>query len=480
MLVRIFPRPLCSFLIILHDYALNNRTFELGNDSIQRLLIRYSTPAMVAMFVSSMYNLVDTIFVGYGAGTLALAALAVSWPVQMVVVAIGMAVGIGTASVVSRSLGANDRARAERVAGTSFAVIGLVSVCMTVLGFLFLRPLLRMFGATDAIMPHAVDYISVIFLGNFFLACSISANSVARAEGAARVAMTSMILGAIVNAALDPVFIFALKMGIRGAAIATVIANVSTFIFLCWYFLSGRSALRIKRADLRPNLKELPEIVTIGSATFFSMVVGSLMAIPVNALIVHYGSDVHLAIVGVANRCMMFFFLPIFGLTQGLQPIIGFNFGAGKLQRVTEAVRIASAYATILSALAFIILMFGTRPVLRVFSPDAALIAEGVPIVRILIICMPFVGFQMVGGSFFQALGRARPAFVLTLSRQVLVLLPLIFILPLFFGLNGLWSSFPMADFVSTVLTASWVTVAIRELTRDSLTVTAVVDDAPA
>ena len=443
---------------------MNDRMNELGNESINRLLIKYSTPAVIAMFVNSMYNLVDTIFVGYGAGTMALAALAVSWPVQMVVVAIGMAVGIGTASVVSRSLGAGDHERAERVAGTSFITITVISLSLTIFGLAFLRPLLRLFGATDAIMPHAVDYLSVIFIGNFFLACSISANNIVRSEGAARMAMSSMILGALVNVILDPIFIFGFDMGIKGAAVATVIANICTFTFLCWYFLTGRSALHIKRRHLIPDFAELPEVAKIGSATFFSMVVGSLMAIPINRLIIVYGADIHLAIMGVGNRCMMFFFLPIFGLTQGLQPIIGYNFGAQKLERVKEAVRKASSYATVMSTIAFLILMFLTRPVLRMFSPDAELLAEGVPIMRILVICMPFVGFQMVGGSFFQALGRARPAFVLTLSRQVLVLLPLIYIVPHYYGIRGLWASFPAADFVSTTMTVVWVWVAYTHL----------------
>ncbi len=449
--------------------AMVDRTLELGNESILRLLVRYSTPAVVAMFVSSTYNLVDTIFVGHGAGTYALAALAISWPIQMIVVALGMGVGIGTASIVSRSLGTGDRARAIRVAGTSFTVSAVISAMVTAAGFVYLRPLLALFGATGAVMPYAVDYMSVILVGNFFVACSITANSLARSEGAARVAMTSMIIGAVVNTVLDPIFIFGLDMGIRGAAIATVIANLCTFAFICWYFASGRSMLHITRRDLRPDFRDLPEVFKIGSATFFSMISGSLIAIPINSLIVHYGSDLHLAILGVANRSMMFFFLPIFGLTQGLQPIIGFNYGARKIARVKEAVRKATLYASVMSGAAFLILMFATRPVFRVFTPDAALIDQGAPIMRIIILCTPFVGFQMVAGSFFQALGRARPAFVLTLSRQVIALLPLIFVLPRLYGLTGLWASFPIADFVSVSVSAVWVVAALRGL-RDEAT----------
>jgi putative MATE family efflux protein len=452
---------------------MHERMNELGNEPIRTLLVRYSMPAMVAMFVNSMYNLVDTIFVGYGPGTLALAALAVSWPIQMVIVAMGMAVGIGTASVVSRSLGARDTDRANRVAGTSFVTIAVLALVITGAAYVFMQPLLRLFGATDNIMPYAVDYLSIIFIGNFFMASAISANNIIRSEGAARIAMIGMIIGAVINTVLDPVFIFGFDMGIRGAAVATVIANISTFIFICWYFMSGRSMLKIHRYDLIPDLSELPEVFKIGSASFFSMIVGSLMAIPINGLIIKYGADIHLAIMGVGNRAMMFFFMPIFGLTQGLQPIIGFNYGAKNLDRVRETVRTAASYSTILSSMAFLVLMFGTWPILRMFSPDPELIAEGVPIMRTIVICMPFVGFQMVGGAFFQALGQAAPAFVLTISRQVLVLLPLIFFLPQYYGLNGLWASFPMADFTSTVITIVWVLFAVRTLEKNYKPMTA-------
>ncbi len=443
---------------------MHDRSIELGSAPISRLIVRYSTPAMIAMFVNSTYNLVDTIFVGRGAGTLALAGLAVSWPLQMIVIAMGMGVGIGTASIVSRSLGAGDRERAERVAVTSFAVMGLLSVAITILGLVFLRPLLSLFGATEGVMPYAMEYMSIILLGTVFTAPAICANSVARAEGSARVAMTSMIIGAVTNVMLDPIFIFGLHMGIRGAAIATVIATMCTFAYMCHYFLSGKSILRIQIRHLRPDFGEMPEVFAVGSSSFFQMVTGSIMAIPINMMIVRYGSDLHLAILGVANRSMMFFFMPIYGLVQGLQPIVGFNYGARNLDRVREAIHKAAIISTILSTAAFLILMFATRPILALFSTDQMLIAEGLSIVHVLILCMPFVGFQMVGGSLFQALGKARPAFVLALSRQALILLPLVFILPPIFGLQGLWTSFPIADFASTLMTAAWVYVEMRAL----------------
>ncbi len=448
---------------------MEDRKEELGNKPIGPLLIRYSTPAMTAMFVSSMYNLVDTIFVGYGAGTLALAGLAISFPVQMVILAVGMTVGIGTASVVSRSLGAGDQRRAERAAGTSFAVTAVLAIAMAAAGLTFIDPLLRVFGATDAVLPYGKDYLSIIMFGNVFFAVTVSSNNVARSEGAVKIAMRSMIIGAVVNVVLDPSFIFGLDRGIRGAAVATVIANVCTFTYLCVYFSSGKSMLRIKRSDLLPDWAIVPEVFRIGGVSFFHMVAGSLMAIPINFMIVRHGADVHLAIMGVANRSMMFFFMPIYGMVQGLQPIIGFNYGAGNMDRVVEAVRKAVLYTTVLSSGAFLILMLATRPVLSMFSPDAVLIAEGVPIVRIISIVVPFVGFHMVGSSLFQALGRARPAFVLTLSRQVLILLPLVLIVPGYYGLTGLWVSFPIADIASVVLTALFVYAELRSLGRRSV-----------
>lgn len=441
----------------------DDRRNELANERIGRLLIRYATPAMFAMFVTATYNLVDTIFVGHGAGTLALAGLAISFPIQMIVLAVGMTIGIGSASVISRSLGAGDQRRAERTAGTSFVVTGLIAAALSISGIVFIEPLLRAFGASEDVLPYAADYLGIILFGSIVFAISVSSNNVARAEGNVKIAMRSMVIGAVVNTVLDPVFIFGLDMGIRGAAVATVIANVCTFVYLVLYFTSGASMLRIGLRDLVPDWRVLPEVFQVGASSFFQMVAGSLMAIPMNHAILIYGTDIHLAVLGVGNRAMMFFFMPIFGLVQGMQPIVGFNYGARQYARVLEATRKALLYATLLSTLAFVVLMFGTRPVLRLFSSDPALIHEGVSIIRVIIIAMPLVGVHMVGTALFQSLGKAAPALVLALARQVLLLLPLILVLPGFFGIRGLWMAFPIADSTAILLTGAWVW---RELSR--------------
>lgn len=447
---------------------MTDRTDELGKEPIGRLLFRYSAPAMFAMFVNSLYNLVDTIFVGLGVGTLALGGMAISWPIHMVIVAVAQLVGIGSASIISRSLGAGDPRKAARTAGTSFVTVGALCLCMAVVGIIFLKPLLRRFGATEAILPYAWDYLSILLLGSFFFGFSISTNGVVRSEGNVKLAMVTMIIGASVNIVLDPIFIFGLNMGIRGAAVATVIANICSFSFLCRYFLSGKSMLKIRRGDLVPDFSILPEVFKIGAPSFIRMISGSAMAIVVNNLIAYYGEDVHMAIMGVTNRATMFFFMPIFGLVQGLQPIIGFNYGAKNMPRVIEAVKKGALTATALSTAAFLILMLAPETILSMFSRDPELISEGAVILRIMVIFMPFVGFQMVGGSLFQALGKAFPALVLTLSRQILILIPLLFILPRLYGLTGLWCAFPIADFASAILTSIWVVVEIRALGRHS------------
>jgi len=281
----------------------------------------------------------------------------------------------------------------------------------------------------------------------------------------------SMVIGAVMNLILDPIFIFdfGLGMGIRGAAIATVIANFCSFAFITLYFVRGNSMLKIKRRDLFPDFKFLPEIFAIGGVTFFSMVAGNAIAIPINQTILMFpNSEVHLAIMGVVNRSMMFFMMPIYGLVQGFLPIAGFNYGAGDIGRVTESLKKASLYATVLSVFAFLTLSVGARPLLGIFSNDPELIERGVPIMRIVILVMPFVGLQMLGGGYFQALGKALPAFVITLMRQVLLLIPLVWLLPREFGLDGLWFAFPIADVTATAITVWWVMRDLRLIARNA------------
>ncbi len=445
---------------------MNTNTALLGTQSMGRLLIRMSAPAIAGMLVNSLYNVVDTIFVGQGVGTLALAALAICFPVQLFRLAVAQTIGIGSASVVSRALGAGDNDKAERVASSAFTMITIVSLSLTVVVLLFITPILRLFGASEAVLPYARDYLSVIFLGSVFFGIAVSTNNLVRSEGNARTAMFSMMLGAGVNIILDPIFIFALKMGIQGAAVATVIGQFCAFAFLMRHYFLRRNTVRIRRKYLIPTLSVSLEVLRVGSASFARIVAASLLAIVMNRSILRYGQDLHIAILGVINRLVIFSIMPIFGLVQGLQPIIGYNYGAKLYGRVREALKYATLSATALVLVMFLVLQIFPRQILSIFSGDPQLIEAGVPILRIIVAMTPLIGFQIVGSSMFQALGKAGEAFVLSVSRQILFFVPLILILPRLFSspLNGIWVAAPGADLLSALLTGWFFTRQLRRM----------------
>lgn len=440
---------------------MKDRKYQLGHERVVKLLWIYSAPAIIGMLSNSLYNLVDTIFVGWGAGMLALGALAICFPVQMFILAIAQLVGIGAASVYSRNLGAGNQETADRAAGTSFVVVAVLSIILTVTGLVFLKPILGLFGATEKILPFATQYLSIILLGSFFFAFLVSTNNLVRAEGNAKVAMIAMLLGAGLNIILDPIFIFGLKLGIQGAAIATVISQVMVFLYLIHYLLSGKSMLNIRMKYLKPDFSLLPEMFAIGSSSFVRVVAGSLVAIAVNNSLAYYGGDLHIAIFGVINRLALFILMPVFGLAQGVMPIIGFNYGAKDFHRTKEALMLGIYYATGICAFGFLLLYFFANFVIKLFGSDQELQLEGPLVLRIIMVGIPFVGLQVISTGLFQSIGKAGIALVLSTSRQVLFLIPLVLILPLFMGLVGVWLAFPISDFLAALVT--WL-FTIREL----------------
>ena len=430
---------------------------ELGTEKIGKLLVRMSTPATIGMMVNSLYNLVDAIFIGQGVGTMALGGLAIAFPIQMLLMSIAMAIGVGSASIISRALGAGDDERAERAQGNSIAMILLIALVVTVVGLIWLEPILMLFGATEAILPYAYDYMFVIMAGTVFYGFVISQNHNIRAEGNAKHAMVSMMLGTGLNLILDPVFIFGFNMGIRGAAVATVIALFFASLYVLLYHWKGWAVLELHLRDIRLEFSLIPEVMKLGASTLARTVAGSVLAVVLYHSLGHYGNDHHLAIMGILNRLMMFLFLPMFGVVQGLQPILGFNYGAKKLERVRGALNLGIKVSTIYSVAVFGLLMLAPRVLLLMFSRDVELINIGEDILRILCIGYPLVGFQVIGASLFQAIGKAKPALILSSSRQVLFLIPMILLLPLFFGLTGIWAAYPVADILSSIVTMAWV-----------------------
>jgi putative MATE family efflux protein len=336
-----------------------------------------------------------------------------------------------------------------------------------ILGLLFMDPLIRLFGATDSLVGYAREYLSVILLGSVLMTFSMASNSIARAEGNANIAMISMVIGMGMNIVLDPVFIFGFKMGIRGAAIATVISQFLSCVWLIIYFTGGRSSLHIKIKHLIPDFGVLGEIITLGLPAFIRHLGASVLAAVLNNTLRIYGGDMYIATAGVINRLTSFTLMPLFGLAQGFQPIAGFNFGAKKTARVKESLKISIITGTIISVFFFLIMFLFPGFLMRFFTTNEEMITIGRTVLRIVIVAMPLVGLQVLGATYFQAIGKAFPSIILGLSRQVLFLIPLAVLLPLAFGLNGVFYAFPTADILATIVTGLWLIFDVRKLNKE-------------
>jgi len=445
---------------------MNQISARLGEEKINKLLVNLSLPATIAMMVNALYNLVDTIFVGRGVGALAIGGLTIAFPIQMVIMAFAQMIGIGAASAISRSLGAKNIARANYVAGNSFLCVIILSSIIAAIGLTFTEPILRFFGSTETILQYAKDYITIILWGSIFFSFAMSSNNLIRAEGNAKVAMTSMLIGAILNMFLDPIFIFIFKMGIKGAALATIISQFISFTYILKYLFSGKSSLKIKLHHLKPKTHIIIEIFTVGFATFTRQVTQSIVAIIVNNSLRIFGGDIALIIAGILHRITMFLFMPLFGIIQGMQPIVGFNYGAKKFDRVREALKLSLLAATTIATLGWLMAELFPFLILSIFTGNKEVIEIGTPVIRIVISMVPVIGIQIVGAALFQSLGKAIPSLILSLLRQVLLFIPLIIILPrvLGLGLLGIWVAYPVADFMSAILTTLFLRNELKKM----------------
>ena len=441
-------------------------TARLGEERISKLLVNLSVPATIGMMVNALYNLVDTIFVGRGVGALAIGGLTIAFPIQMFIMAFAQMIGIGAASAISRSLGAKDIEKADYVAGNSFLCIIVLSSIIAAIGLIFTEPMLRFFGSTETILPYAKDYITIILWGSVFFSFAMSSNNLIRAEGNAKVAMATMLIGAILNIILDPIFIFVFKMGVKGAALATVISKFISFLYVLTYLYSGKSSLKVKLHHLKPKMHIIIEILTVGFASFARHVTGSVVAIVVNNSLRIFGGDMALIIVGIVHRVTMFVFMPLFGVIQGMQPIVGFNYGAKKLDRVKEAIKLSLIVTTAIATFGWLIIELFPFSIISVFTRDAEIIEKGSTIMRIVISVIPVIGIQIVGAALFQSLGKAVPSLILALLRQVLLFIPLVIILPrvLGLGLLGIWIAYPSADILSVVLTVLFLRSELKKM----------------
>lgn len=426
----------------------------LGTASIRKLLWEYSLPAIVAMLASSLYNIVDSIFIGHGVGALAISGLAITFPLMNLSAAFGSLIGAGGATLLSIKMGQHDVESAERVLGNIVSLNLLLGTLFMLFGLLFLEPILLFFGASSETLPYAYDYMFVLLIGNLVTHLYLGLNSAMRSTGAPRKAMLTTLMTVFINCVLDPLFIFVFDWGIRGAALATVVAQLAALIYTLVHFLNPRQELHFKRDIFTLRRRVAVSIFSIGMAPFVLNACSCLVVVVINQSLLKYGSDLAVGAYGIVNRIMMLFGMLVLGFNQGMQPIAGYNYGALKMDRVKSVLKQTILYASLVMTTGFLIVELFPELVARMFTTDAELLSISEKGLRIVFAMAPVVGFQMVVSNFFQSIGHASKAVFLSSTRQLLFLVPLLVILPHFFGVIGVWLSLPISDVLSSALAA--------------------------
>jgi len=446
----------------------NRKANVLDDDRIGRLLVKLTLPAFLGMFVMTLYNVVDTIFIGHYVGALGIAGLTIVFPIQMLSMGMGMMMGMGGASLISRLIGADNIPRAEHALGNAFSGTIILSAVVMIAGLSNTDFWLKLMGASPSILPYAHDYMTIILFGMLFMTFSMSMNHLIRSEGNARVPMIGMFIGAGSNIVLDAIFIIPLDMGVQGAALATVIAQALSSVYFLSYHLTGKSFLKLRPKALIIQWQIMRDILAIGVSAFAMTVAGTVAAIFVNRLLVSYGGEMHISAFGVLHRILMFALMPGMVIGQGLQPILGFNYGAKRFDRAMKTIRIAIIYATCCSIAAFVCLYFFPEPFLRIFTDDEELIAISIYGAKRIFIVLPIIGFMMVGNTIFQAVGKVIQSIITSLARSAIFLIPLVLILPNFWGIDGVWLTFPITDVLSFLLTVALLFPLLADFHRKS------------
>lgn len=441
---------------------MNKIANDLGTKSISQLILKQAIPASIGILVMSINMIVDTIFVGRWIGVLAIAAITVVLPIAFLISSIGMGVGIGGSSIISRALGANKDDKAFKVFGNQISLTIALSILFVLLGTFFSTPILRLFGANGDIITPATEYFDVIVWGVPFLAFAMMGNPVVRAVGKPNYAMLTMLFPAIANIFLDVIFIKFMNLGMYGAGLATSISYAVSGLFILWFFISKRTELKIIPKYFKLNFSIVKEIVSLGGVTVVRQGTISILTIVLNYSLFKYGGEISIAIYGIINRVMLFALFPVLGVTQGFLPIAGYNYGANNTERVKETIKTSILFGTGIAVLIFILIMLFPNELVGVFTEDEKLLNLTPNALIIAFLATPVITTQLIGSAYFQAAGKALPALLLTLLKQGFFLIPLVYILPKFYGVNGVWMSFPIADVLSTVLTYAYLKREVR------------------
>lgn len=441
---------------------------ELGTERIGKLLIKYALPAITAMVASSMYNIVDRAFIGHGVDSLALSGLAVTFPLMNLSAALGAMVGVGSGTMISLKLGQRDNKSALMLFGNSITLNIMIGVLFGTLGLLFINPILTLFGATESTIGYARDYMTIILIGNAFTHLYLGINCIMRSAGHPQKAMYATIGTVLLNTLLDYLFIMVFDWGIRGAAIATVLSQIAAFIWQCIELSDKDELIHLQRGTFRLQRKLVGNMLTIGLSPCIMNSAACIVVLIINRSLLSYGGDLAIGAYSIVNSVAFIFIMIVMGINQAMQPIAGYNFGARQYSRVTKVLRISVLFATLVTTVGFLVGELMPGLCIRIFTNDAALTAIAENGMRKTFIVYPLIGFQMVTGNFFQSIGMPGKSILMSLSRQVLILIPCLLILPGFLGIDGVWYSLPLSDAISVILAATLLIAQMRKFNRMS------------
>ena len=440
-----------------------SNTQLLGTLPISKLLIQQAIPASIGILVMSLNILIDTIFVGQWIGSEAIAAINVVLPVSFFIAALGMAIGVGGASIISRSLGEKNIVKAEQTFGNQITLTFLITILVVIFGLFFVNQIIPIFGGKGLLFSFAKTYYVIVMYGVPVLAFCMMANNTIRAEGKPKNAMYAMLLPSISNLTLDYIFIKVFDMGMMGAAWATSLSYGVCATYIIYFFLSGQSILRPKLSNFFINYNTVLQITSLGSVTLVRQAMVSLTVLLVNNILFTIGGESSITVYAIISRMLMFATFPIFGITQGFLPIAGYNYGAKNWLRVRNIINTSILYSSVLATIVFLLIFFYSDFIPQIFSKDV-IVSEQTPMaLRYVFMALPIIGIQLIGAAYFQAIGKAKPALLLTLSRQGFFFIPLLFLLPPYIGIDGVWLSFPIADLLSTLVTIYFLNRSIRK-----------------
>ena len=444
---------------------------KFNDTSVAKLLVKFSIPAIVGLLVNALYNIVDRFFIGKmpDVGALALSGIGVTFPITIIIMSFGMLVGIGAASRISIALGEDSQDVASKILGNAFILNVIFSIILTVLGLIFYKPILRAFGADSSIIGYAQEYIVIIISGIIFSNTAFSMNHSIRSQGFPKISMMTLLIGAVINIILDPIFIFGLNMGVKGAGLATIMAQFVSAIWTVKFLLGKKATVPLRLKGLKLDFKIAIHIFSIGMAPFAMQIAAAMVGVLFNKNLNVYAGSLGIGVFSSINSLIILFLMPVIGVNQGSQPIVGYFYGAKNYKKVKETYWLSVIISTLMCIVGFLAGQFAPRALLSIFNTNPEFLELGTHGMKVLTFMLPLLGFQIISSNLFQATGKARIAMFLSLARQVIILLPLILVLPRFFGLEGIWMSTPISDFLSALVTAFFVVRILKEFKVEEL-----------